>query len=59
MAAMVAAKEGAMLIRSLAALTMALLLQLGGCSNASKQSTLDDVERHHNEMLQRGGSGGM
>jgi len=51
-----------MSLRSVAALAALILLQLCGCATASKPSgpTVNDLERRHDEMMQRmgGGSGG-
>jgi hypothetical protein len=56
-------KEATMSLRSIAVLAALILLQLCGCTTASKPSsdpTVNELERRHDEMMQRmgGGSGG-
>ena len=51
-----------MSLRSIATLVALVLLQLCGCATAGKPSdpSITDMERRHDEMMQRmgGGSGG-
>jgi hypothetical protein len=51
-----------MSLRSAVALAALILLQLCGCltTNRSSDPTVNDLERNHDEMMQRmgGGSGG-
>jgi hypothetical protein len=55
-------KEAMMSLRSITVLAALILLQLCGCVTTSKPSdpTANDLERRHDEMMQRmgGGSGG-
>jgi len=56
-------KEATMSLRSIAVLAALILLQLCGCATTAGKSsnvTVDELERRHDEMMQRmgGGSGG-
>jgi len=48
-----------MSLRSLMVLTALILLQLGGCATTSKPSdpSVNELERRHDEMMQRMGGG--
>ncbi|MBY0318017.1 MAG: hypothetical protein K2X72_04785 [Reyranella sp.] len=52
-----------MSLRSISVLAALILLQLCGCVTTNKTSapSVNELERHHDEMMQRmgGGSGGM
>jgi hypothetical protein len=52
-------KEATVSLRSIAALAALILLQLCGCAPTSKPSdpSVNELERHHDEMMQRMGGG--
>jgi hypothetical protein len=52
-------KEATMSLRSIMVLTALILLQLGGCATTSKPSdpSVNELERRHDEMMQRMGGG--
>jgi hypothetical protein len=54
-------KEAMMSLRSIAVLAVLMLLQLCGCAVANKPSdpAVNELERRHDEMMQRMGGGSM
>jgi hypothetical protein len=51
--------EATMSLRSITVLAALILLQLGGCVTTSKPSdpSINELERRHDEMMQRMGGG--